>query len=219
MNAPEPVSRLWKTVAPPRMTRADRLAWATAESFADVCELTARWLEGDVGSQPGYRPEDGPADETRELVPVLAAACRAGYLTRDSQPGKVHTGLTGYQVAQHAYVYGFAQDDVLQRLQTGAESAGLWVCYGKADRRLYDVDPTGRRQSRRRTVRDLRPDLGTVLPRKTLHDGWTGYGICSDTVLDLLCDAWQVTIIDPETARNDRVWPVLAALHENGTPS
>ncbi len=35
------------------MNRADRKAWRSARTLADLGELTARWIEGDLGEHPG----------------------------------------------------------------------------------------------------------------------------------------------------------------------
>ncbi len=40
----------------PKMSRTDRRAWKQARTLAELGELTARWLEGDIASQPGYMP-------------------------------------------------------------------------------------------------------------------------------------------------------------------
>ena len=42
------------------MNRADRKLWAAARTLADLGELTARWLEGRIASQPGYAANYGP---------------------------------------------------------------------------------------------------------------------------------------------------------------
>jgi len=65
----------------PWMRRSDRRRWKAAGSLADLGELMALWLEGKVASWPGYAPNYGPDDETKDLVPTLAACNRAGYVT------------------------------------------------------------------------------------------------------------------------------------------
>jgi len=43
-----------------RMSRCDRRAWEQARTLLELGELVARWLEGDIASQPGYMPDCGP---------------------------------------------------------------------------------------------------------------------------------------------------------------
>src|ERR1035438_8169724 len=93
------------------MNRADRKRWASARTLPDLGELTALWLEGEIGKAPGY--DDGPAPETRDLIPVLAAANRAGFITSGSQPGS----LSEYS-DQRAAVEGFAAPETLDRLRS-----------------------------------------------------------------------------------------------------
>lgn len=61
--------------------------WRDARTLADLGELTARWLEGTVGSVPGTVPGCGPDEETGPLVAVLATANRAGFVT-SAGPGR-----------------------------------------------------------------------------------------------------------------------------------
>lgn len=80
----------------PWMPRTDRARWRAARSIADLGHLTALWLEGEVASHPSCAtPNFGPDEETAHLVPVLAAANRAGYLTDNSQPGFIERGSDG----------------------------------------------------------------------------------------------------------------------------
>ncbi|MFE2693644.1 DUF6919 domain-containing protein [Streptomyces mirabilis] len=96
----------------PWMNRTDSKAWCSARTTSDLGQLTARWLEGDLASQPGYMPNHGPDPETEPLIPVLAAANRAGFVTNASQPGDDdHTHGTHWQ--QRAAVTGFITDTAL----------------------------------------------------------------------------------------------------------
>ncbi|MDG9701678.1 hypothetical protein [Streptomyces sp. DH37] len=110
-----------------RMPRTDRRTWATARTVADLGELTARWLEGRIGSQPGYVPNCGPDEETRELMPLLAAANRAGFLTTNSQPGCDGSGYDGRRWQQRAAVCGFAEPAVADRVRRAASRHGCRV--------------------------------------------------------------------------------------------
>ena len=76
--------------------------WAEARTLLEVGELTAQWLEGRIPKSPWYR--GAPDPETTEIVPVLAALNRIGFVTTMSQPGR---GLSE-EYAQRAEVSGYA---------------------------------------------------------------------------------------------------------------
>ncbi|WP_157881130.1 DUF6919 domain-containing protein [Streptomyces griseoruber] len=79
----------------PWMSWSDRRRWRSAHTVADLGELMALWLEGELRSWPGYMPGCGPDEETTHLIPSLAALNRAGFLTIASQPGETGTATTG----------------------------------------------------------------------------------------------------------------------------
>ncbi|WP_105973639.1 DUF6919 domain-containing protein [Streptomyces geranii] len=112
----------------PWMSRSDRSRWRSARTVADLGELMARWLEGEIASRPGYQARYGPEDETEHLVPTLAALCRAGYVTTCSQPGVAGTGVDGMWWEQRAAVELVVVDPALcHRLVDAAIAAGLFV--------------------------------------------------------------------------------------------
>jgi hypothetical protein len=193
------------------MSAADWRAWESARTLADLGELTARWLEGDLASRPGYLPGAGPDDETRPLVGVLASCNRAGYVTHGSQPGVVGVGEDSTRWAQRAGVQGFASPEVADRIYDVAGQAGLTVilhapaALPRFRTRYGQVVPV--------TVHEARPCtwFGAHLSRRHLRDAWTGYGICHPHAVEALCAAWQVTVIDPDWGHNDRLWTVLRA--------
>jgi hypothetical protein len=107
------------------VTKADRAAWRSARTLADLGELTARWIEGRLASQPGYC---GPCDiEDPALVPVLARLNRAGFVTAGSQPGNDGPGYGGAHREQRAAVDGFGSRVMTQALGDAAGDAGLIV--------------------------------------------------------------------------------------------
>ncbi|MET9484781.1 hypothetical protein [Streptomyces sp. NPDC006638] len=110
-----------------RMSPADARRWRKAGSFTDITELTARWLEGKIGSFPENLPNCGPDEETRPLIPALTTLCRAGYLTTTSQPG-LDEVVGGRHWQQRAAVTGVVRDGALhRRLMKAARGAGLLV--------------------------------------------------------------------------------------------
>lgn len=188
----------------PWMSRADRRAWKTATSVADLGELMAQWLEGKISSWPGYVPGYGPDEETSELIPTLAAANRAGYVTIASQPGTdPESGFDGLIWMQKAAVEGFVRDhDLLRALTDAAYEAGL-------DIEVADTLDTGER-GMTVTLRDGRPytGFGGYLNGDELRGIWPGIG---SGALDDVFRSVRVTLVAPEygAAAGARVWEVL----------
>jgi hypothetical protein len=187
------------------VNRADKKRWATARTLADAGALTAFWLEGAITQTPGHAAP--PCEETAELIPVLAAANRAGFVTDSSQPGRgsaLQSGEFTRPGMQRAAVQGFADDDVLRRLQCATAETDLIFLAHRAKRRMnYRTAVTV-------TLDDGEPftSFGATLSRRQIR---FSYWACHEDAQDALCAAWQVTVIDPEWGRNDRLWPALAA--------
>lgn len=184
------------------MNRRDRQRWAAARTLADLGELTAQWLEGLIMSQPAYMPDCGPDEETCRLVPVLAAANRAAFVTNCSQPGYWGDGTW----EQRAAVEGFASPDVLGRILRETDGTGLIVTAQPASRwrvRYSSAYVVTRHEGAPYTR------FGAQLPRRHIRDAHVGYGICHPDAVRALCGALQVTIIDPQWGRNDLLWRAL----------
>lgn len=189
----------------PWMSRHDRRAWRTATTLADLGHLTARWLEGDLKSRPGYQPRYGPDDETRDLIPTLATCNRAGFLTDQSQPGYDGTGYDGARWQQRAAVQGYINNrDLLERIQGAAVNAGLIVLIHTSG------DGDGWRTSSYvpATVREGMPltSFGGQLTERDIQLSWLG---TSSQAIMAATDAHQVALIDPDFNRDDRLWPLL----------
>jgi hypothetical protein len=183
------------------VNRADRRLWASARTLADLGELTAQWLEGAIASVPGYC--GGPADETRELIPVLAAVNRAGFVTDCSQPGGSGPGWE-----QRAAVQGFADPATWIRLWEATEGLPLMRAGQQATRFRVNYR-TALPVTRDR--RGIVTRFGAVLPRRDLRDSWVGYGACHPDAVEAVCGAWQITLIDHEWGREDSpLWTALA---------
>lgn len=203
---------IWRWVSLPlrrmlvtEMSDEDAELWASAQTLADIGNFTALWLEGQIASQPGYAPGCGPDPETADLIPVLAACNRAGFVTDGSQPGESCTGYDGAHWDQRAAVQGLASAEVADRLSSLA-GPDLLVQVHEAPRRRFDFRtaiPVTQRAGRTYTR------FGARLPVRHLRDGWTGYGICSRDAVREVCDARQVTIVDPVWGRNDVLWATL----------
>jgi hypothetical protein len=112
-----------QVIDPGPVLRADRARWKGASSLAEIGELTAAWLRGEIASQPGYH---GPVDVDEDLAPGLTAALvsvnRAGVVTIGSQAGLVDGGRV-----RLAWVDAVVDDALLARLQDAAADTGYQV--------------------------------------------------------------------------------------------
>lgn len=184
-------------VAEPENT--DTLSWESAVTLSELGELTARWLEGAVPETPSYA--GGPEQETTPLVPILAAANRAGYVTTASQPGSAPgPGYDGAVWAQRAAVSGITDLATAQRLVWAATLAGLWVLAASARTDTEALAPVTTRADREYTVFGLLawPDLA-----------WEYDAEDDGPLQDAIGEAYQVTVIDPEFSATDRLWRTL----------
>ncbi|MGQ4513676.1 DUF6919 domain-containing protein [Streptomyces sp. DW26H14] len=190
-------------MALPFMARSDKRAWTDATTFADLGALMAAWLEGRLGSRPGYAARFGPDDETRPLIPTLATACRAGYLTECSQPGYDGRGYDGARWRQRAGVEGFVHDPrLVGRITAAATRAGLLVVTHKPGDRSKDYTPVTMRED------ELITCFGSPMPQRDLKTFWSG--AVGQTAFADLASATQLAIIDPTWGPGDRLWRMLA---------
>ncbi|GAA1376675.1 DUF6919 domain-containing protein [Streptomyces beijiangensis] len=187
------------------MNRADRRRWGSAENLQELGHLVASWLIGDIASQPGYQPHCGPEEETQRLIPVLVAVNRLGFVTDGSQPGENGFGTNGRWWEQRAAVSGLVDDPQLRdRLVAAAEVAGLIVVqHDMTPRRHAEGVPVTRSQGRVYTV------FGCFLPVRSLRTIWEPE-IIGHRTFDKVTAAWQLTLVDPEWARDDVLWEALA---------
>lgn len=215
--------RAARGIARSGMSPADRAAWQSARTLEDLGRLGARWLEGDLGSQPAYAPGCGPAPETAPLIPVLATLNRAGFYTTGSQPAFDGTGYDGAHWKQRAAVEAYADAPVALRVIRAAQEAGMLVIAwppSSLPRRRYRYDravAVTRTDGCDPACPTRHPDgcdytwFGTQVPRRHIRSPHLGYGICRRDAVRALCSAWQVTIIDPEWGRPGLLWDVLDA--------
>ncbi|WP_262703820.1 MULTISPECIES: DUF6919 domain-containing protein [Streptomyces] len=187
------------------MTPADRALWASARTVADLGALMARWLEGDIRSRPAYTPGVGPEEETSELIPLLAALNRAGFLTDDSQPGYDGPGYDGRRWQQRAAIEGFITDKgLLDRVLKKTRRAGLLaIVHHGARRAARNGEPV--------TWGDGHPytTYGRYLDRRNVMHAWQG--ISHDALAELV-NARQVALIEPEPGPSTRLWDTLTGI-------
>ena len=173
---------------------ADRAAsapdWAAARTLADLGELTARWLTGDLASQPGYYGRvDVDEDDAPGLTAALVALNLAGVVTNSSQAGYDGTGYDGKRWTQHAWVSAHTDPSTSEWLAMEATAAG------------FEVTEWTRGMSRRtvtyRAGRSYTED--GPIGRSDLHCMYDGVG--RGAWRDLL-GAVHVSIVDPVPGRN-----------------
>jgi len=179
--------------------RAGRARWSQAQSVADLCELTARWCEGELVYHPnGYNL--GPDPETLLMAGELAALNRAGMLTFNSQAGESYDyGEWG------SWVAAFTDEATATRIQQAAPphvrvsvyapSAGRWR------QRVWPASgpPPGGN-----------PDQ--VWERMSPSERDAEFGGLDDDLYDEVAQMWQITVADIRPGVNDMwSWLVQAA--------
>lgn len=168
--------------------------WKDAKTVADLGQLMADWLEGRIPRRPGYG-DTRPDPETNELIPVLAACNRAGFITDSSQPGFDGPGFDGAHWRQRAAVTGFVADRaLLARLASEARAAGLQIVTD--GRPVVAVERNG----------ESRLAFGDKIRRGYMRTIWGGIG--RDALREVSA-AQQIAIIDPVWGESDRLWQML----------
>lgn len=173
------------------LTGADRKRWAQARTRADLGELTAQWLEGEIASQPGYYGAvDVDEADAPGLTAALVACNRHGYVTASSQAGWVGEGYGGHTWTQVAAVTGYAAPETVGQI--------------KATLRGYTVvgGPLRRRRGRGVVVTWCERSPYTTFGSVSLADAQSGYDGCSSEAIRELRSAWTVTVFDPVSGRN-----------------
>lgn len=178
-------------------------SWKKAQSVAELGSLMADWLEGRIRTAPLIVGDDGPDDETRHLIPILAACNRAGFVTTCSQPGHPpERGHDGRMWRQRAAVEGWVADRrLLDRLRAGAKRAGIDVIAHQPGVKWHDGIPV--------TDADREPYTWfarTDGHRKQIAYEWGGVG---GRAVRELRKSTYLTLIDPVWGRDNRLWPVL----------
>jgi hypothetical protein len=207
-------ARLTELVA---QRRTARRAWAEADSLADLRDLTARWLTGDLSMHPGHC---GPPDpETAPMIDVLAAANRRGLLTIGSQPGACETGPDGTSYyRQRGTVIGLADTSSEARLRALASQAGLHYVAARTPRRRcarigsFAVDEATLASGR---VRYQFEPTATISRRELAQ---LVFPACGERAVTAAQDAFQVSIVDPQWGPSTQLPAMLAAFAATDAP-
>ena len=181
----------------------DKDVWRNATTFLELCELNARFIEGDLKSHPAYGGE-GLDSESEPIAKYLAAFSRAGFLTTVSQPG-----VSSPDYKQRAWVEGFASERVAQRLERLDLISSLYVMVAPP---CVDM---GNRMAI--TVEDFRTfsEAGNVEWEYALQ-GFEEE--CSEEALNALRSSYYACIIDLKWGREPYLWETVARELHNLEP-
>lgn len=173
-------------------TRAERRAWGSARTLAELGELVAQWLEGTLSEWPGYvGPVDVDESDAPGLTAALVALNRAGVVTYHSEAGVVVDDEDGRPAwYQCASIAGFAEWSTAERLRADLGAAGYHV----------ELMPVRPRVGRARTG-----DVMIQLSRARIRRMWRW---CSGEAIDALIRAAQVTVRERSPGRNE-LWTEL----------
>lgn len=175
--------------------------WRKARTFEEMCELNARFMEGDIRFSPGWFGESLD-EESADIAPYLAAFNRAGLLTVVSQPGVDE----GYY-RQRAFVDGCALEDTALRIKRLSLCSELYIWVSRPGVGGGCRMPV--------TVDHFRPytwsgDSG-VREETGLHDAMPGHEyFCSDSAMRALRQTCFVSVIDLCWGRTRYLWDTLA---------
>lgn len=170
-------------------------AWREARDFSQLCELGARFLEGELPCFPGWGAPEVD-QETDALVPLLAAANRAGFLTLASQRGApASPGADGRTERRRAFVCGFAAEGTAQTLEQLSADGELEVAREGRDLTLG--------------LRGQEPFLVVGADAAARELEIFAEYIHADA-LSALRNARYVCLADGTWGRDDRLWPKLA---------
>jgi hypothetical protein len=175
--------------------------WQKALSFAELCELSAQFIEGKIKFCPTYCAENVD-EETAPLADYLAALNRAGLLTDCSQPG-----MDQGHSKQRAFVTGLASEEVAARIERLSLTTDLYICVSRPGESNGCRMPV--------TIDVFRPyswagEAAIDEENGSFAELHSYERICSGDALRELNQACYVTIIDLSWGRTDYLWNELA---------
>ena len=180
-----------------------RLLWASATTFADLCELSAQY----VGGELAFSPSQGGAidEETSEIALPVAALNRAGLLTSCSQPA-----LMDGDVAQRAFVDGLAPESTALEFATRSLYADILIfVVPPLYERGYMVPVT-------RTDGHPHTWIGHCNPEMRAHELEQYRAVCHPSAVSELEAAWYVAAIDLSWGRKEHLWRLLLEAPRSG---
>lgn len=178
----------------------DLAPWSACRTLADLAEVTARWLQGELRYFPGHNdPTEPPLDETKGLISDLVSLNRAGYVTTNSQPGQ---SMTRDGNAQRAFVRGYCTEDTFKRIDAaiyGTELIALPRPPG-----MYHLCPVPIT-----TVGGKNFTWGGMSSGEAEAIAREFGGVLSEPMLQVLTNCWLVDVLDPVWGRTNLLWSKL----------
>jgi hypothetical protein len=101
--------------------------WAQAESFSGLCNLSARFLAGEIQYYPGWS-SSGVYEESLPYRDVLARINRKGFLTYMSQPGDLPLDAERRN-GKRPFITGFVNTALGEELHRSLASSGYIVLF------------------------------------------------------------------------------------------
>lgn len=182
---------------------ADERRWRDARSFAELCELGARFAEGELACFPGWG-WDALDVESDPLRATLARVNRAGLLTLCSQPGARDAARS---LEQRAFVCAFTEPALAEHLARLARGFELRIV--RADDAEREPVPVTLEHG---LVRVAIGGLAHAAERECFEDALAPALLAELVSRPLVC-AWSAEF-GPETT----FWPaLLCALDTCGT--
>jgi len=173
----------------------DKDVWRNATTFLELCELNARFIEGDLKCHPDCCG-DGLDSESEPIAKYLAAFSRAGFLTTVSQPGE-----SSPDYKQRAFVEGFVSERVALRLERLDLISSLYVIVAQPGVNTGNGIAV--------TVDGFRKvtETGHVVWEYALQEFEE---MCSEEGLNALKSGYYACIIDLKWGRENYLWETVA---------
>lgn len=187
----------------PQPNEAHRQLWQQANTFAELCELSARFIEGQIEFHPGWISSQ-LYEESLPYRGVLASINRGGLLTYMSQPGDAPLSQN-YSSGKRAFLSGFMPSIEAQYLREALRYTGLYVAVYRYDCPMLTrfVDSDG---DLSRIVVGLNEDGVAFDVGDDRYDAITNFERCLTKCGDgmfAIGEAAFVLIVDHEWGRNN----------------
>jgi hypothetical protein len=173
---------------------SDKNLWREGTTFKDLCNLTKQYIEGQIHFIPAYYGTEVD-DETKEIAHYLSALNENGFMTRNSQPGRLET-----QYKQRACVDGFALQETALRIAKVGLISDLFVAVYRPGKNTDCMLPV--------TVEDFAPFTWAGSSNFEELESFTEF--CSQKAMVALSSAWYVSVIDLVWGRKNHLWDTLA---------
>lgn len=175
--------------------------WREAKTFEELCELNARFIEGDIDFSPIYGASSLD-EESKPLILYLAALNRAGLLTTCSQPGEDD----GHS-KQRAYLQGLALKETAQRIERLSLTSDLYIMTAEPGHYNGCMMPI--------TIDIFRPHswagAASLDDETGVFSDVLGFEEhCGEGAVRGLREAWEVCVIDLCWGHDHYLWGVLA---------